>query len=360
MIEVQGLTKIYGSHAAVNNISFTVNEGEILGFLGPNGAGKTTTMNMMTGFISSTDGSVKINGYDILQEPIKAKKELGYLPDVPPLYGDMTVEEFLYFVCDLKQVQKSQRAEMIAEIMETVKISDVSKRVVKNLSKGYRQRVGLAQALVGYPPVLILDEPTVGLDPRQIIEMRDLIRSLGKKHTIILSSHILGEVSAVCDRIIIINKGEIVADAAADELTGNSNSTQLVTVRAERTEVEKALADCEFVDTLLFESQEEDCWNIRVSGTEEYDDIRELLYNAFVENNIPVLMMKPAGLSLEEVFLKVINGEYENKSVELISEEENSIETAEENPEVSEEENAEVIDELISEETENTVEKEEE
>lgn len=312
MIEVQGLTKVYGTYKAVNNISFTVNDGEILGFLGPNGAGKTTTMNMMTGFISSTEGSVKINGFDILENTYEAKKQLGYLPDVPPLYGDMRVKEFLEFVCDLKKVNKADREEMLAEIMETVKISDVSNRIIKNLSKGYRQRVGLAQALVGFPPVLILDEPTVGLDPKQIIEMRDVIRALGKKHTIILSSHILGEVSAVCDRIIIINKGNIVADAPAQELTGVSNRVQLMTVKAEREEIEKILSQCDFVDTLLFEGKEEDCWNIKVTGVSDTEDIREMLYNAFAKNNVPVLMLKTAGITLEEVFLKVINGELDN------------------------------------------------
>lgn len=334
MIEVQGLTKVYGTYKAVDNISFTVNDGEILGFLGPNGAGKTTTMNMMTGFISSTSGSVRINGFDILENPGEAKKQLGYLPDVPPLYGDMRVSEFLNFVCDLKKVNKADRAEMLAEIMETVKISDVSERIIKNLSKGYRQRVGLAQALVGFPPVLILDEPTVGLDPKQIIEMRDVIRALGKKHTVILSSHILGEVSAVCDRIIIINKGNIVADASSSELTGVSNNVQLMTVKATREEIEKILSACDFVDKLLFEGQENDCWNIKVVGVSEIDDIRELLYNAFAKNNVPVLMLKTAGITLEEVFLKVINGEYDNPQP-LEAEEplkDNGTESAEEKP----------------------------
>ena len=199
MIEVKNLTKKFGSHTAVDGISFTVNDGEILGFLGPNGAGKTTTMNMMTGFISSTEGEVKINGFDILSDPINAKKQLGYLPDVPPLYGDLTVEENLKFVCDLKGVKKSDRKEMLEEICRIVHIEDVYKRLFKNLSKGYRQRVGLAQALVGFPDVIILDEPTSGLDPSQIIDMRNVIKSLGKKHTVIISSHILSEVSAVCN-----------------------------------------------------------------------------------------------------------------------------------------------------------------
>ncbi len=231
MIEVKNLTKKFGPHTAVDNISFVVNDGEIVGFLGPNGAGKTTTMNMMTGFISSTAGTVRINGFDILDDPVKAKKELGYLPDVPPVYGDMTVEEYLKFVCDLKKVKKQDRVAMINEIVTVTKLEDVYKRLIKNLSKGYRQRVGLAQALVGNPDVLILDEPTSGLDPKQIMEMRQLIRNLGKKHTVILSSHILSEVSEICDRIIIINKGKIVASDSTEELVNMAgNSAQHLTI----------------------------------------------------------------------------------------------------------------------------------
>ena len=204
MIEVQGLTKRYGSKVAVDDISFTVNKGEILGFLGPNGAGKSTTMNILTGYLSSNIGSVKIGEYDILEDPMKAKAKIGYLPENPPLYMDMTVKEYLDFVYDLKKV-KIPRKRHIDEICGIVKITDVYNRIIKNLSKGYKQRVGLAQALVGNPEVLILDEPTVGLDPKQIIDIRKLIKDLGKKHTVILSSHILPEIQAVCDRVIIIN-----------------------------------------------------------------------------------------------------------------------------------------------------------
>ena len=306
MIEVQGLTKIYGTHAAVDHIDFTVNDGEIVGFLGPNGAGKTTTMNMMTGFISSTEGSVKINGFDILDEPEKAKKELGYLPDVPPLYGDMRVTEYLNFVCDIKGVPKAKRPEMLKYIMETVKITDHAHRIVKNLSKGYRQRVGLAQAMVGFPKVLILDEPTVGLDPKQIIEMRDVIRALGKRHTVILSSHILGEVSAVCDRIIIINKGKIVADASAEKLTeGTGHTDQIITVACDKEKAENIIKNIsEIKQYKIIDSADET--EISVSGD---TDIRAALSNAFAKENISVLMLKPAALTLEEIFLKIISGE---------------------------------------------------
>ncbi|MBQ9518997.1 MAG: ABC transporter ATP-binding protein [Firmicutes bacterium] len=321
MIEVQGLTKIYGTHAAVDHINFTVNDGEIVGFLGPNGAGKTTTMNMMTGFISSTEGSVKINGFDILDEPEKAKKQLGYLPDVPPLYGDMRVTEYLDFVCDIKGVPKDRRPEMLKYIMETVKITDHAHRIVKNLSKGYRQRVGLAQAMVGFPKVLILDEPTVGLDPKQIIEMRDVIRALGKRHTVILSSHILGEVSAVCDRIIIINKGKIVADAPAERLTeGTGHSAQIIRVNCEKEKAEEIVKNISAVKEYKITEQTDEI-EISVSGD---GDIRAEVSKAFAKADIPLLMLKPAALTLEEIFLKIISGETpetytapaENKDIE--------------------------------------------
>ncbi|MDR0974861.1 MAG: ABC transporter ATP-binding protein, partial [Ruminococcus sp.] len=207
MIEVQNLTKKYGQKAAVNNLSFTVNDGEILGFLGPNGAGKSTTMNILTGYISSTEGKALINGIDILDEPLKAKKFIGYLPENPPLYVDMTVKDYLDFIYRLKKCKLPKKAH-IQEVCKLAKIEDVYNRIIKNLSKGYKQRVGVAQALIGNPPILILDEPTVGLDPKQIIEIRTLIKKLGKRHTVILSSHILSEIQSTCDRVIIINKGE--------------------------------------------------------------------------------------------------------------------------------------------------------
>ena len=217
MIEVKNLTKRYGSNLALNHIHFSLEEGTILGFLGPNGAGKSTTMNIITGYLSPTEGSITVDGFDTLENPLEAKKRIGYLPEIPPLYTDMTVKEYLNFMYDLKKV-KLPRKEHIAEICSLVKIDDVYGRLIANLSKGYRQRVGIAQALLGNPPVLILDEPTVGLDPKQIIEIRNLIKSLGRKHTVILSSHILSEVQAVCERVIVINRGSIVADGTPDSL----------------------------------------------------------------------------------------------------------------------------------------------
>ena len=284
MIEVKNLTKKFGSHTAVDGISFTVNDGEILGFLGPNGAGKTTTMNMMTGFISSTEGEVKINGFDILSDPINAKKQLGYLPDVPPLYGDLTVEENLKFVCDLKGVKKSDRKEMLEEICRIVHIEDVYKRLFKNLSKGYRQRVGLAQALVGFPDVIILDEPTSGLDPSQIIDMRNVIKSLGKKHTVIISSHILSEVSAVCDRVIIINQGKIVASDTTDGLAGRAdNHVQQVSFKGS---LDKALSSLNqwsaIKDISIVDEKENSVYTINVSG-EQGTDIREIIFASFAQ-----------------------------------------------------------------------------
>ena len=221
MIEISDLVKYYGDVAAVDHISFKVQKGEILGFLGPNGAGKTTTMNILTGYISATSGKVTINGHDILEEPASAKKAIGYLPEQPPLYLDMTVLEYLKFVSELKNVPKKERIRRIAEIMYITRIADVADRVIHNLSKGYRQRVGIAQALIGDPEVLVLDEPTVGLDPNQIAETRNLIKTLGKNHTIILSTHILSEVQALCDRVVIISGGRI---AAVDTLNGLSQS----------------------------------------------------------------------------------------------------------------------------------------
>ncbi len=316
MIEVKNLTKKFGPHTAVDNISFIVNDGEIVGFLGPNGAGKTTTMNMMTGFISSTEGTVRINGFDILEEPVKAKKELGYLPDVPPIYGDMTVEEYLYFVCDLKKVKKSDRDFMIKDIVSTTKLGDVYKRIIKNLSKGYRQRVGVAQALVGYPDVLILDEPTSGLDPKQIMEMRDLIKRLGKKHTVILSSHILGEVSEICDRIIIINKGKIVASDTTEELLSMAgNSAQLATIKGDPYRAVEKLKEWSAISSVTIESDNGDgSYDIKVYGNEG-TDIREIIFVTMAEEKIPILMLKPLTSGLEEVFLKVIKGNLDNEAI---------------------------------------------
>ncbi len=309
MIEVSNLTKKYGKNIAVDNISFTVEEGEIVGFLGPNGAGKSTTMNMITGYISSTDGIVKINGYDILKEPEEAKKRIGYLPELPPLYMDMTVIEYLNFVADLNNIKRSEKSKVVQTAMEVTQITDMKNRLIKNLSKGYKQRVGLSQTLIGNPDVLILDEPTNGLDPKQIIEMRDVIKNLGKKHTIILSSHILSEISAICDRVIIINKGKIVASDTPDNLSkGLSQGNRLsLRVKGEKQEVLTALRSIENVEKVAFKTvKEPETVDILVEGKEN-TDIRESVFKVLAQKDYPILNMTSMDLTLEEIFLQVTN-----------------------------------------------------
>ncbi|HBH95152.1 MAG TPA: ABC transporter [Ruminococcaceae bacterium] len=310
MIEVKNLTKQYGSKLAVNNISFSVGEGEILGFLGPNGAGKSTTMNMLTGYISSTSGTACINGIDILEDPIAAKMHIGYLPEKPPVYGDMTVMEYLRFVYSLKK-SKLPRESHLAEICELVGINEVRKRLIRNLSKGYQQRVGFAQALVGNPGVLILDEPTVGLDPKQIIEIRTLIKKLGKNHTVILSSHILPEIQAVCDRIVVISRGSIVANDSTDALAKNMSSDHKLVIRAEggSEDVKKLLSSIPGMDRVFVNREAE-------PGVYEYyleaaqgKDLRREISKKLSSRNYPLLMMKSNELSLEEIFLKLTTGD---------------------------------------------------
>lgn len=307
MIEVTNLTKKYGQHTAVNSISFTVDDGEIIGFLGPNGAGKSTTMNMITGYISSTDGTVKVDGYDILEQPEQAKKRIGYLPELPPLYLDMSVEEYLTFVADLNGVKKSEKKKEVETVMEVTKITDMRKRLIKNLSKGYKQRVGLSQALIGNPDVLILDEPTVGLDPKQIIEIRSVIKDLGKKHTIILSSHILSEVSAVCDRVIIINNGKIVASDTPENLSKRLTQSNCLNLRIKgnKQNIITALKSIDNVENVKFKSViENDTVDVLVEGKEN-TDIRETVFNTMAEHNYPILNMTSMDLTLEEIFLQV-------------------------------------------------------
>ncbi|MCL2703229.1 MAG: ABC transporter ATP-binding protein [Defluviitaleaceae bacterium] len=314
MIEVCDLTKRYGQRLAIEKLSFTIAPGEIVGFLGPNGAGKTTTMNIITGFIAATSGDVRINGADIVDEPEKAKANIGYLPDTPPVYGDMRVDEYLNFVADIKNVRKG-RKEMLADIKRRVSIDDMSRRLVKNLSRGYRQRLGLAQAMVGEPKVIIMDEPTIGLDPKQIIEMRDVIKNLGKKYTVMFSSHIMQEVSAVCDRIMIINRGRIVASGAPEDLSsglhkGGGNQMQ-ARVKGEREQVLNALADYPVISKITGESgREPGTMDLILSG-ESGTDIREQIFMCMAKNNIPILMMKSAELTLEEIFLSLTAGQKE-------------------------------------------------
>lgn len=310
MIEVKNLTKQYGSKLAVNNVSFTAEEGEILGFLGPNGAGKSTTMNILTGYISSTSGSALINGVDILEDPIKAKKDIGYLPEHPPLYGDMTVMEYLKFVYSLKKC-KLPKMSHLAEVCELVRITDVKDRLIRNLSKGYQQRVGFAQALIGNPKVLVLDEPTVGLDPKQIIEIRTLIKRLGKHHTVILSSHILPEVQAVCDKIVVISRGTVVANDRADALAKNLSSDHKLIIRAEGKgdEVKKLLETIPGMNSVRLNRETEPGVNEFYLEAAEGKDIRRDVFKKLASRNYPLLMMHSNELSLEEIFLKLTTGD---------------------------------------------------
>lgn len=308
MIEVSHLTKRYGDNYAVNDISFSVEDGEILGFLGPNGAGKSTTMNMLTGYLSSNDGTIKIAGIDILEDPNAAKKHIGYLPEMPPLYPEMTVKEYLNFIYDIKGC-KLKRDAHIMEICSLVKISNVYKRLIKNLSKGYRQRVGLAQALIGNPDVLILDEPTVGLDPKQIIEIRTLIKHLGKKHTVILSSHILPEVQSVCERIIIINHGKIVADDTEVNLSNSMEKQQRLTVRIAGPEeaVARALSGLTGVRKITkLGSKEPGSFDFSLEA-ERDKDIRRGMFTVLSDRKWPILSLDSGEMTLEDIFLKLTN-----------------------------------------------------
>lgn len=311
MIEVTNLVKRYGDHTAVDHLSFQIEKGKIYGFLGPNGAGKSTTMNMITGYIASTEGKVVIDGHDILEEPEEAKKCIGYLPEQPPLYFDMTVLEYMKFAADLKKIPRKERESMIEEVMDMVKITDMKNRLIKNLSKGYRQRVGLAQAILGYPEVIILDEPTVGLDPKQIIEIRSLIKELKKKHTVILSSHILSEVSAVCDYVLIISHGRLVASDTPDNLSrlAEGSNTLNMLIKGEKELIENGLKEIDKVkETELGSNEEEGVWNVSVS-TEEQEDIREEVFLKMAELHCPILEMKSKKVSLEEIFLELTESE---------------------------------------------------
>ena len=312
MVEVKKLTKNYGNIKAVDNISFTVGEGEILGFLGPNGAGKSTTMNIITGYIS-TSGTVTIDGKEILENPKEAKAKIGYLPEIPPLYTDMTVKKYLEFMFDLKKV-KLPKKEHIEEVMRLVRITEQADRIIKNLSKGYRQRVGFAQALLGNPPVLILDEPTVGLDPMQIIEIRKLIKSLGKKHTIILSSHVLSEISATCDRILVISNGKIVADAKTDELSSSTAGEEklALVVEGAASDIISAIKNIPAVIRVNKISEKNGNSAKYMVEYEKDHDVRRDVFNAMARIGCPILDMQSGNETLEEMFLKLTaNGNYD-------------------------------------------------
>ena len=313
MIEVANLVRRYGRHTAVDNATFRIEKGEIVGFLGPNGAGKSTTMNILTGYLSSTEGTVKIDGQNILEYPKEIKRKIGYLPENPPLYQDMTVGEFLSFIGEIKKVPIKEKDEEMRRIMVTTGIDDVSKRLIKNLSKGYKQRVGLAQAMIGDPKILILDEPTAGLDPKQILEIRDLIIELGKDHTVILSSHILPEVSAVCRRVLIINKGKLVADDKPENLAKHilGGSRILLRMDASEAAVSKALGRVSAISKLEFRESTEPGTVEIIAEAETDKDIRRDLFRAFAAADIPILMMRSLDLSLEDIFLNLTTKEDE-------------------------------------------------
>ena len=314
MIEVKNLVKKYGDHTAVDPLSFTVENGQIYGFLGPNGAGKSTTMNIMTGYLGATDGEVLINGHDILKEPEAAKKSIGYLPELPPLYMDMTVMEYLKFSAELKKIKKEDREQEIEKALKLVKLADVQDRLIKNLSKGYKQRVGLAQAILGFPEIIILDEPTVGLDPKQIIEIRELIRELAKEHTVILSSHILAEIREVCDYIMIISKGKLVASDTPEHLEElmNGSDTIHIETRAEKETVREILSGLKDIEDVTY-TQENEILKAEVK-TKERKDIREVIFSAFAEAKCPLLTLQKTTVSLEEVFLELTGGQKSDES----------------------------------------------
>lgn len=314
MIEVKNLVKKYGSHLAVDHLNFTVRSGQIYGFLGPNGAGKSTTMNIMTGYLGATEGEVLINGHNILDEPEAAKHFIGYLPEMPPLYVDMKVREYLEFVAELKKIPKKDREDQILEVMDMVKLEDVEDRLIRNLSKGYKQRVGLAQAILGFPEIIILDEPTVGLDPKQIIEIRELIRELAKDHTVILSSHILAEIQEVCDYVMIISKGKLVASDTPENLEKALSNQQTIEIlakgnREEIRTIANEIAKTESVE--MSEGKEEGTVSAKIVA-EAGADIRENVFRTFAQADCPLLQMMSSKTSLEDVFLELIQSAEED------------------------------------------------
>ena len=320
MIEVKNLVKRYGTHVAVDHLSFTLEKGKIYGFLGPNGAGKSTTMNIMTGYLGASEGEVVINGHDILKEPEAAKKSIGYLPEIPPLYMDMKVDEYLQFAAELKKISKKDRESQIDRVMELTKLKDVKHRLIKNLSKGYRQRVGLAQAILGFPEIIILDEPTVGLDPKQIIEIRELIRMLAREHTIILSSHILAEISAVCDYVLIISHGRLVAGDTPDNLEKQMKGSERLMIHARgiQSVVGEILSRIPEIEDVQYTVMEDETTKAEILAAEGAD-IRETVFDTFAENRCPLLEMTTSKATLENVFLELTQSDekpVQNKDLE--------------------------------------------
>ena len=322
MIEVKHLTKKYGTHLAVDDLSFTIEKGRIYGFLGPNGAGKSTTMNIMTGYIGASSGEVIINGHNILEEPEKAKKCIGYLPEIPPLYLDMTVSEYLYFAAELKKIPKADRNAQVIKVMELIKLVDMKDRLIKNLSKGYRQRTGLAAAILDFPDIIILDEPTVGLDPKQIIEIRELIRTLAKDHTVILSSHILAEVQEICDDILIISKGKLIAEGSPDELEELTHGKETIelTILADETSVKQVLSDFSDIDDVNWLDVSENSCHIQINTNKDSQEICVDLSLKFTQKKMPVTQMFVNKATLEDIFLELTGDEIVSEAFDNISE----------------------------------------
>lgn len=307
MIEVQHLTKKYGRHLALDDLSFTIEKGQIYGFLGPNGAGKSTTMNIMTGYISATEGEVLIDGHSILDEPEKAKRSIGYLPEIPPLYPDMTVMEYLNFVAELKKIPKDKRPAEVRKASTLVKLKDVSNRLIRNLSKGYKQRTGLAAAVLGFPDIIILDEPTVGLDPKQIIEIRQLIRKLAKDHTVILSSHILAEVQEICDYVLIISKGKLAASGMPNELEELSQGKDTIelTIKSNAETIQKILDKIPDIQNITWQNQSDSSCELLIETSKSAQDVCEDISLAFAVERIPVTRINISKATLEDIFLEL-------------------------------------------------------
>jgi gliding motility-associated transport system ATP-binding protein len=318
LIRAENLTRRYGKHLALDSVNFSIDKGEILGFLGPNGAGKSTAMNIITGYLSASEGDVWVNGMNVLEHPEEVKRDIGYLPEHPPLYTDMTVTEYLNFVGELKGVGRRQFTADLEKILDLIKIGDVRERLIANLSKGYKQRVGLAQALIGNPALLILDEPTVGLDPKQIIEIRNLIKSLGKEHTIVLSSHILPEVSAVCERVLIMNKGQIVASDSPEKLSLRLTGTGRLSLRLAGPEAEtgRVFDGIEGIRELSRQGSSEEGSSDYLVEAEKDHDLRRAIFAACAAADIPILMMRPVDMSLEDIFLHLTTDEQMTEDAE--------------------------------------------
>ena len=315
MIEVKNVTKKYGNVIAVDNISFSIKKGEIVGLLGPNGAGKSTTMNIITGFIEQTEGEIKVGGYDILKNPKQAKKQIGYMPEGVPLYNDLTVKEFINYIADLKQVTKKEKKDKVKKVIEQTDLQDVQNKLIKNLSRGYKQRVSLSGALVGDPEILILDEPTVGLDPKQITEIRNLIKKLGKAHTIILSSHILSEISQICNKVIIINSGKIIAEDTPKNLEEKvKKQNQLsVTVEDKENKIEEVTKQIQDIKEMKLVKDNEDGTKEYVITANENQDIRKEIFEKYAKNNITIFELKKNEATLEEAFMKLIEQKQEEE-----------------------------------------------